>query len=62
MSKKIVGDKVPSVPKMLRTTRITMARDIEENLKRIYNASLSDEVPDRFLKLLAELKDKEGKS
>lgn len=29
---------------------------IDENLKRVYNAALSEELPDRFKDLLAQLK------
>ena len=44
-----------------RGAKIALAREIEENLKKVYNASLTEEIPDRFLQLLAELKSKEGK-
>lgn len=45
----------------LARDRISIAREIEENLKRVYQASLTEEVPDRFAKLLAQLREKEGK-
>jgi Anti-sigma factor NepR len=33
---------------------------IDENLKRVYNDMLQEEVPDRFKELLAKLKKKES--
>lgn len=33
---------------------------IEENLKRVYQSALTEEVPDRFKQLLQQLKDKEA--
>lgn len=33
---------------------------IDENLKRVYRDSLSEELPDRFRELLAQLKAKDG--
>lgn len=41
---------------------IAIAKQIEENLKRVYQASLTEPVPDRFVQLLAQLRDKESKS
>lgn len=41
--------------------RAAIAREIDENLKRVYTSQLEEEVPDRFLKLLAQLREKEGK-
>ncbi|WP_425092150.1 NepR family anti-sigma factor [Tropicimonas sp. S265A] len=35
-------------------------RQIDENLKRVYEDTLKEELPDRFLDLLAQLKEKEG--
>lgn len=32
-----------------------MKRQIDENLKRIYNQTLEEEIPDRFKNLLAQL-------
>lgn len=32
---------------------------IQENLKRVYEAALTQEVPDRFRELLAQLREKE---
>ncbi|PTV94764.1 hypothetical protein C8J27_10632 [Rhodobacter aestuarii] len=33
-----------------------LRRDIDENLKRVYEAALEPEIPDRFKDLLAQLK------
>lgn len=53
---------VPSAkPRPTRRERIAMAREIEENLRIVYQASLTEDIPDRFLQLLAELRKKEGK-
>ncbi len=41
--------------------RIPMPPEIEENLKRVFQASLTEPVPDRFVQLLAQLREKEGK-
>lgn len=35
---------------------------IDENLKRVYNDAMKDELPDRFMDLIAQLKAKEGSS
>lgn len=40
----------------------TVAREIDENLKRVYSATLNEDVPDRFTQLLARLRDKETRS
>jgi hypothetical protein len=61
MSDKIEGDPNKRVAKPSRSAQIALAREIEENLKRVYNASLTEDVPDRFLQLLAELKKREEK-
>jgi len=39
-----------------------VAREIDENLKRVYSATLNEDVPDRFTQLLAWLRDKEARS
>lgn len=41
--------------------RMTMLPEIEENLKRVYQASLTEDVPDRFTQLIAQLRQKEGR-
>jgi hypothetical protein len=61
MSDKIEGDPNKRAAKPSRSAQIALAREIEENLKRVYNASLTEDVPDRFLQLLAELKKREEK-
>ncbi len=38
-----------------------LRRDIDENLKRVFDDALEEEIPDRFKQLLAELKAKEAK-
>lgn len=39
----------------------SLRKDIDENLKRIYEDALKEEVPDRFAQLLAQLKAKEAR-
>ena len=43
------------------TPKSSLRKDIDENLKRIYEDALKEEVPDRFKRLLAQLKAKEDK-
>lgn len=38
-----------------------LRKDIDENLKRVYEAALEQEIPDRFKQLLEQLKAQEGK-
>ncbi len=38
----------------------TARRQIDENLKRVYDATLNEEVPQRFLDLLEKLKADKG--
>ncbi|WP_232622626.1 NepR family anti-sigma factor [Pseudorhodobacter sp. MZDSW-24AT] len=38
----------------------SLRKDIDENLKRVYEAALKEEVPDRFKLLLEQLKAKEA--
>nr|WP_085943400.1 NepR family anti-sigma factor [Jannaschia sp. CCS1] len=35
-------------------------QQIDENLKRVYDDAMKDELPDRFMDLIAQLKAKEG--
>ncbi|MEO1549983.1 MAG: NepR family anti-sigma factor [Pseudomonadota bacterium] len=37
----------------------SVEQQIDENLKRVYNAAMEDKVPDKFLDLLSQLKAKE---
>ena len=41
-------------------TRQAIRAQIDENLKRVYTATLNEELPDRFRDLLAQLKGKDG--
>jgi Anti-sigma factor NepR len=41
-------------------SRRAIREQIDENLKRVYRDSLSEELPDRFRELLAQLKAKDG--
>lgn len=38
-----------------------LAREIDENLRKVYAEKLKEEVPDRFVELLRQLREKEGK-
>jgi hypothetical protein len=40
-------------------SRRAIRKQIDENLKRVYRDSLSEELPDRFRDLLAQLKSKD---
>ncbi|RUS59347.1 transcriptional regulator [Pseudorhodobacter sp. E13] len=44
-----------------RKPQAKLRQDIDENLKRVFDDALEDEIPDRFKQLLAELKAKEAK-
>lgn len=35
--------------------------EIDQNLKRVYDEALKEEIPDRFKKLLEQLKNREAK-
>ena len=39
-----------------KETKKTIDRQIEENLKRVYNEALEQDVPDRFRELIEKLK------
>lgn len=41
-------------------SKANIREQINENLKRVYEEALQEEVPDRFKDLLAQLKAKEG--
>ncbi|MEX1661245.1 NepR family anti-sigma factor [uncultured Thioclava sp.] len=41
-------------------SKSSIKEQINENLKRVYEEALQEEVPDRFKDLLAQLKAKEG--
>ncbi len=38
----------------------SVEQQIDENLKRVYDDAMKDELPDRFMDLIAQLKAKEG--
>ncbi len=40
--------------------RQAIREQIDENLKRVYTATLNEDLPDRFRDLLAQLKAKDG--
>lgn len=58
MGEKSDGAK-PSRP---RVNSLAVTREIDENLKRVYQEALTEEVPDKFIQLLAQLRAKELKS
>lgn len=43
-----------------KDSKANLRQDINENLKRVFNEALEEEVPDRFKQLLAQLKAKES--
>ncbi len=43
-------------------TKAKADKVIDENLKRVYNDMLDDDVPDRFMELLSQLKDQDTAS
>ena len=49
-------------PVRQRANSLAVTREIDENLKRVYHEALIAEVPDRFTRLLAQLREKEAKS
>lgn len=42
-----------------KRTSPNVNRQINENLKRVYDEALNEEMPDKFLELIASLKEKE---
>ncbi len=56
-------EKAPKAPAAIaRTGSSPHAQEIDANLKRAYQATLEEKVPDRFHTLLAQLREKEGKA
>lgn len=49
-------------PSLARLNSLAVTRQIDENLKLVYQDALKGAVPDRFTKLLAQLREKERKS
>lgn len=45
-----------------RATSLAVTREIDESLKRVYQEALTKDVPDRFTRLMAQLREKERKS
>ena len=43
-----------------RKPKAKLRQDIDENLKRVFNEALEEDVPDRFKLLLAQLKAKDA--
>lgn len=44
------------------TSKSPIKSQIDENLKKVYQAALEEEVPDRFKQLLAQLAQKDDKA
>ena len=51
---------MPSKPKAPPTVPASVARQIDENLRRIYGAKLEEEIPDRLQELLKQLREKDA--
>jgi hypothetical protein len=51
---------MPSKPKIQPTVPASVARQIDENLRRIYAAKLEEEIPDRLQDLLKQLREKDA--
>ncbi|MDG1280625.1 MAG: NepR family anti-sigma factor [Pseudorhodobacter sp.] len=43
-----------------KDAKANLRQDINDNLKRVFNEALEEDVPDRFKQLLAQLKAKEA--
>ncbi len=46
-------------PKREDRRRAAVEKQIDENLKRVYEQDATDQIPDRFLELLKKLKEQE---
>ncbi|WCR05447.1 transcriptional regulator [Paracoccus saliphilus] len=46
-------------PKREENHRDAIQKQIDENLRRVYEQDSSDEIPDRFLELLQKLREQE---
>ncbi|GGL69210.1 hypothetical protein GCM10011392_24570 [Wenxinia marina] len=42
-------------------SKSTIRRQINDNLRRVYEDALNEEIPDKFKDLLDKLRDKEGR-
>lgn len=47
-------------PRQGTAAKAAIRAQIDENLKKVYQAAVEEEVPDRFVALLAKLKEKEA--
>ena len=45
------------IPKQDDRRRAAVEKQIDENLKRVYEQDATDQIPDRFLELLKKLKE-----
>ena len=65
--KKVSGDMTGKIEKKKGAKAVrpadgsALAREIDENLRKVYAEKLKEEVPDRFVELLRQLREKEGK-
>lgn len=51
---------MPPKPKIPPIVPASVARQIDENLRRIYAVALTEEIPDRFQELLKQLREKDA--
>ena len=56
---KIVGINKKMTSKREERKKVALDKQIDENLKRVYDEELEQEVPDRFLALLEKLREQE---
>lgn len=49
-------------PQEDKTPKPSMERQIDENLRRVYQQTVEEKIPDRFLQLLAQLREQGPKS
>lgn len=59
MAHKITGANETMTPKREENHRDAIQKQIDENLRRVYEQDSSDEIPDRFLELLQKLREQE---
>ncbi|WP_245999256.1 NepR family anti-sigma factor [Paracoccus methylarcula] len=59
MAHKITGTNEKMTPKREDNRRDAIQKQIDENLRRVYEQDSSDEIPDRFLELLQKLREQE---
>jgi hypothetical protein len=56
----MMNTQMPPKPKFPPTVPANVARQIDENLRRIYAVPLTEEIPDRFQELLKQLREKDA--